>query len=279
MTVWFITGASAGFGKAFAEYALSQGYNVVATARTPSKCAALVEAHPDKVLAVELDVTKKETIDAAIKAALDRFGRIDVLLNNAGYGIIGAVEETPEDEMRAQLETNFFGAFLVVQAILPVMRAQKSGAIANISSMLGSMSGPGFSAYSASKFALGGLTEALAQEVTPLGIKAFLVEPGAFKTDFAGAALKFMPKIDDYEPTVGGTREMCSNFDQKQPGDPAKAAEAIDLAIKSNDTPLRLVLGNDAIDAVKAHAENVLKNIADWEDIGRAAVFPTDSSA
>lgn len=279
-TVWFITGASAGFGKAFTDYALSKGYCVVATARTPSKLAALAAAHPDKVLVVELDVCKKDTIDAAVQAALDKFGRIDVLLNNAGYGIIGAVEETPIEDMRAQLETNFFGAFLVVQAVLPVMRAQKSGAIANISSMLGSMSGPGFAAYSASKFALSGLTEALAQEVTPLGIKALTVEPGAFKTDFAGAALQFMPEIDAYKPTVGATRDFCSKFDQKQPGDPAKAAEAIDLAIKADKTPLRLVLGNDGVDAVKAHAENVLKDIADWEDIARATALPTtDASA
>lgn len=262
MPVWFITGASSGLGKAFAEYALSQGYSVVATARNPSACD-----FPEQVLAVELDVTKKETIGPAVQAALDKFGRIDVLLNNAGYGIIGATEETPEEEMRAQLETNFFGAYLVVQAVLPVMRAQESGAIVNISSMLGSMSWPGFAAYSASKFALEGLTEALAQEVKHLGITAMIVEPGAFRTAFGGAARKYMPKIDAYEPSVGKVRDYCAKFDQTQPGDPAKAARAIALALKN--PPLRLVLGNDAVDAVRAHANTVLENVAEWETVAR----------
>lgn len=266
MPVWFITGASSGLGKAFAEYALSQGYSVVATARTPANCD-----FPDEVLTVELDLTKKQTIAPAVQAALDKFGRIDVLLNNAGYGIVGAVEETPEAEMRAMLETNFFGAFLVVQAVLPVMRAQESGAIVNISSMLGSTSMSGFSAYSASKFALEGLTEALAQEVKHLGITAMIVEPGAFRTGFGGAARKYMPKIDAYGPSVGRIRDFCAKLDQTQPGDPAKAARAIDLALQN--PPLRLVLGSDAVDAVKAHSNTVLQNIADWEAVSRDTAF------
>mmetsp|Transcript_14637 Transcript_14637/g.47664 ORF Transcript_14637/g.47664 Transcript_14637/m.47664 type:complete len:279 (-) Transcript_14637:297-1133(-) len=274
-TVWFITGASTGFGKVFAQYALSQGYCVVATARTPSKCAL---KDSDACLVTELDVTKSETIDKALKETMDKFGRIDVLVNNAGYGIVGAVEETPEEELRKQMETNFFGAFAVTQRVLPIMRAQMSGAIANISSMGGACSFPGFGAYSASKFALEGLSEALAAEVKPFNVKVLIVEPGAYKTDFAGGALKHMPKIDAYEHTVGAIRDFCFGMNNTQQGDPEKAAAAIDDALKADKTPLRLVLGPDAVDAVKAHATALLQDIADWEDVARAAVFPPSAT-
>mmetsp|Transcript_14635 Transcript_14635/g.47656 ORF Transcript_14635/g.47656 Transcript_14635/m.47656 type:complete len:281 (-) Transcript_14635:1410-2252(-) len=269
-TVWFITGASTGFGKVFAQYALSQGYCVVATARTPSKCAL---KDSDACLVTELDVTKSETIDKALKETMDKFGRIDVLVNNAGYGIVGAVEETPEEELRKQMETNFFGAMLVTQKVLPIMRAQRSGAIAQISSMLGSVGLTGLGAYCASKFALEGASEALASEVKPLGIKVLIVEPGAFRTEFAGV-VKHMPKIDAYDDTVGGIRDFVIAVNQNQEGDPEKAAKAIDDALKSDKTPLRLVLGPDAVDGVRAKATALLQDIADWEDVARAAVFP-----
>ncbi len=266
-TTWFITGASSGFGMAFARYAIEQGYNLVATARTPAKLEALAATAPERILVHKLDVTAAGDAEAAVQAAIERFGRIDVLINNAGYGIVGAVEETPESELRAQMETNFFGAVAVTKAVLPQMRAQRSGAIVNISSLGGQLSFGGFSAYSASKFALEGMTEALAQEIAPFGIKALIVEPGAFRTGFAADALKHMPVIDAYRDIIGGTRDFAHGMDGTQEGDPAKAARAIDLALKAERTPLRLQLGEDSVTAVRAHAEQLLQDLAAWEAV------------
>lgn len=265
---WFITGASSGFGMAFARYALAQGYNVVATARSPGKLAELAASAPDHVLVQPLDVTVAGDAAKAVAAAVARFGRIDVLLNNAGYGIVGALEETLDTELRAQMETNFFGAVGVIQAALPQLRAQREGAIVNISSLGGQLSFGGYSAYSASKFALEGLSEALAQEVAPFGIKVLIVEPGAFRTGFAADALKHMPVMEPYRDVVGGTRAFTQGMNGTQEGDPAKAAAAIDKALQSGDTPLRLQLGADSVTAVRAHAEQLLKDLATWESVG-----------
>lgn len=272
--VWFITGASSGFGRAFAQHALDRGYRVVATARNVAKLADLAAAAPGRVLLQPLDVTSAAQAETAVAAALARFGRIDVLFNNAGYGIVGAVEETPDAELRAQLETNFFGAVNVTQAVLPAMRRQRFGAIVNISSMGGQMSFGGFGAYSASKFALEGLSEALAQEVAPFGLKVLIVEPGAFRTSFAAAdALRHMPQLDAYRDIVGGTREFAHGMHGTQAGNPAKVAAAIERALAAPTTPLRLQLGGDAIDAVRAHAEQLLKDLATWEKTGRDVGF------
>jgi NAD(P)-dependent dehydrogenase (short-subunit alcohol dehydrogenase family) len=271
---WFITGASSGFGLSFAKYALAQGYNVVATARQPARLAALADSAPDRVLVLPLDVTAAGDAERATAAALEHFGRIDVLINNAGYGIVGAVEETPDAELRAQMETNFFGAVAVTRAVLPAMREQRSGAIVNLSSMGGQMSFGGFGAYSASKFALEGLSEALAQEVAPFGIKVLIVEPGAFRTGFAGAdVLRQMPVLAAYDEIVGGTRSFAKGMDSTQAGDPDKAAAAIDTALRAEVTPLRLQLGADAIDAIRAHGEQLLKDLAAWEEVGRATAM------
>jgi len=266
---WFITGASSGFGMAFARYALDRGYNVVATARTPAKLAALAEVAPERVLLSRLDVTAAGEAEAAIAAAIARFGRIDALINNAGYGIIGAVEETPEAEFRAQMETNFFGALAVTRAALPQLRRQRAGAIVNITSMGGQMSFAGAGAYSASKFALEGMSEALALELAPFGIKVLAVEPGAFRTGFAADALKFMPAMEAYHDTMGGTRDFMHAMHGTQLGDPAKAARAIEHALAAAKTPLRLQLGADAIDAIRQHGETLLADLATWEAVGR----------
>src|SRR5690349_16678474 len=266
---WFITGASSGFGMAFAEFALGRGDHVVATARSVSKLEALVARAPERVLAVKLDVTKAADIQPAVDAAVRRFGRIDYLFNNAGYGIVGALEETSDAELRALLDTNFFGAVAVTRAVLPVMRAQRSGAIVNISSMGGQMSFEGVGAYSASKFALEGLSEALALEVKPFGIKVLIVEPGAFRTDFGGAsALRSMPVNAAYKDILGNIRNVLHDMHGTQPGDPAKAARAVATALESDSTPLRLQLGADSIGAVRAHAEQLLKDLATWERVG-----------
>ena len=266
---WFITGASSGYGLALARHAIDRGYNVVATARSVAKLAALTALAPDRVLAQTLDVTQPNDAATAIKAAIARFGRIDVLINNAGYGVIGAVEETPEAEFRAQMDTNFFGAVSVTKAALPHLRAQKSGAIVNISSMGGQLSFPGASAYSASKFALEGLSEALALEVAPFGIKVVIVEPGALRTNFSATdAIKFMPGMEAYRDIVGTMRGLVHDMHGNQDGDPAKAARALDLALQADNPPLRLQIGADSILAVRAHAEQLLRDLATWEKVG-----------
>lgn len=276
---WFITGASSGFGMAFARHALERGDNVVATARGVAKMAALSQEAPERVLSLKLDVTHPEDALVAVRAAVERFGRIDILVNNAGYGIVGAFEETPEGELRAQLETNFFGAAAVTKAVLPQLRTQGAGAIVNISSLGGQLSFAGFSAYSASKFALEGMSEALAQEVAPFGIKVLIVEPGAFRTDFATAgALKHMPVIKDYQDVVGDTREFAKGMNGTQQGDPMKAARAVAAALESENTPLRLQLGADAVDSVRTHAEQLLKDLASWEHVATDTAIDVDAA-
>jgi NAD(P)-dependent dehydrogenase (short-subunit alcohol dehydrogenase family) len=270
---WFITGASSGFGRAFAAHALERGYNVVATARNVAKLQDLAEQAPERLLAVELDVDRSGAAERALEAAIARFGRIDVVINNAGYGIVGGVEETPENELRAIMETNFFGAMAVMKAVLPVLRAQRGGAIVNISSLGGQLSFAGFSAYSASKFALEGASEALAREVAPFGVKVLIVEPGAFRTDFAATALRHMPIIEAYQEIVGPTRSFAERMDGTQEGDPRKAAEAIERALDAETTPLRLQLGGDSVDAVRSHAEMLLADLTRWEGVSRGTSF------
>jgi NAD(P)-dependent dehydrogenase (short-subunit alcohol dehydrogenase family) len=266
---WFITGASSGYGLALARYAISRGYNVIATARSIAKLAALPASAPDRVLVQKLDVTLARDAETVVKAAIARFGRIDVLINNAGYGIIGAVEETPEAEFRAQMETNFFGALSVIKAALPYLRAQKSGAVVNVSSMGGQLSFAGGSAYSASKFALEGMSEALAQELAPFGIKVMIVEPGALRTNFsASSTIKLMPVMEVYQDIVGTMRTLVHDMDGKQDGDPVKAARALDFALHADKTPLRLQVGADSIGAVRAHAQQLLHDLAAWEKVG-----------
>jgi NAD(P)-dependent dehydrogenase (short-subunit alcohol dehydrogenase family) len=272
---WFITGTSSGFGRAFAEHALARGHRVVATARRVESLAGLVEQAPERVLAVALDVDVAGAAEAAVGAAVARFGRIDVLVNNAGYGVVGALEETPDAELRAIMDTNFFGAMALTRAALPVLRGQRGGAIVNISSLGGQLSFGGFGAYSASKFALEGASEALAQEMAPFGVKVMIVEPGQFRTQLAGAGMRHMPVIDAYTPVVGATREFARTMHATQAGDPRKAAVAIERALAAPATPLRLQLGGDAVDAVRAHAQALLADMAAWEDVSRGTDFET----
>ncbi len=270
---WFVTGASSGFGRAFCEHALERGYNVVATARRLAPLQALVARAPQRVLALRLDVTRPEEATGAIQSAVAHFGRLDVLINNAGYGVVGAFEETPDAELRAQMETNFFGAMNVTRAALPVLRAQRSGAIVNISSMGGQLSFAGFSVYSASKFALEGVSEALAQEVAPFGIKVLILEPGQFRTNLAGEGMRHMPVLEAYRNVVAETRSFAKSMHGTQAGDPHKAAAALEKALESTHTPLRLQLGADSIDAIRGHSETLLKDLAVWETSGRATAF------
>lgn len=275
---WFITGASSGFGRAFAQYALARGHNCAATARRTGElsqlAAGLEDQAPQRLLTLQLDVTRPEEAQAAVVATIQRFGRIDVLINNAGYGMVGAFEETPDSELRAQMETNFFGALNVIRAALPALRAQRGGAIVNLSSLGGQLSFAGFSAYSASKFALEGASEALAQELEPFAIKVLIVEPGQFRTELAGASMRHMPVMDDYRAVVAGTREFAHAMHGRQTGDPAKAAAAIETALDSPQTPLRLQLGGDCVDAVREHAAKLVQDLHAWESLARSTAFP-----
>jgi NAD(P)-dependent dehydrogenase (short-subunit alcohol dehydrogenase family) len=269
--VWLITGSSSGFGLQLAQTALEHGDIVVATARNPSTLDELVAGAPDRVLAVRLDVTDADDRAAAIDATLDRFGRLDVLVNNAGYGSVGAVEEIEERPFRALMETMFFGAFALTQAALPVMRGQGSGAIIQISSMGGQITAPGFGAYCAAKFALEAVSESLAAEVKPFGIRVLIVEPGAFATGFGGARMERSPALGTiYAETVGPTREAVDGMDGSQPGDPAKAAAAIVRALEAVDAPLHLALGDDAVDAIRAAQDARRADLEAWEQVSRS---------
>ncbi|MEV8288358.1 oxidoreductase [Streptomyces niveus] len=270
--VWLVTGANSGFGRAITEAAVAAGDTVVATARRTGTLDDLVAHHPDQVEPVRLDVTDTARIDAVVADVAARHGRIDVLVNNAGRTHVGALEETTDEELRALFEVHVFGPAALTRAVLPHMRARRSGAIVQLSSMGGQMSFAGFAAYSATKFALEGMSEALADEVGPLGIKVLVVEPGAFRTGlFGGKSLS--TEIEAYADTVGPTRRMAATVDGTQPGDPAKAAAAILTALAAERTPLRLPLGPDAVDAVTGHLDAVRAEIAAWEDVARDTDF------
>lgn len=273
--VWFITGASTGLGRVLAEYLLGAGAMVVATARKVEQLKQLEERYPAKALILGLDVTKQQQVDDAVAAALGRFGRIDVLVNNAGYGMVGAVEESAEGEFRPMFETNVFGLIRVTQAVLPQMRKQRSGHVVNLSSIGGLVATPGFGMYNATKFAVEGLSEALAQEVGPLGIGLTIVEPGPFRTDFLGrSGLSAERKIPDYEQTSGKMRAYFSEQDGKQRGDPKRAAAAIVSAVESEHPPLRLLLGASTIPRLKGKLEAWQKEVATWEETTLGADFP-----
>jgi NAD(P)-dependent dehydrogenase (short-subunit alcohol dehydrogenase family) len=271
--VWFITGTSSGFGRAIAEEALRRGDRVVATARSPRALADLTAAHPDRVAALALDVDRPEQIRAAVAEALARFGRIDVLVNNAGYGIVGAVEETSDGELRAVMDTMFFGAVALTREVLPILRRQGRGAVVQISSVGGIVSPPGFGAYCAAKHALEAMSESLAAEVAPLGVRVLIVEPGNFRTNLLGGAAHRMPTIDAYAPTVGPTRAFMAQWDGVQPGDPAKAARAIADAVAAPEAPLRLPLGADAVAGIRQTLSAIAADVDRSEAVATATGF------
>jgi len=271
--VWLITGGSSGFGRALAEAALARGNRVAATARRAERLEDLVRQAPDRALAVALDVTDPEAVRRAVGEVLERFGRLDVLVNNAGHGQVGAVEETTEEELREIFDVHVFGPAALVRAVLPAMRERRSGAIVQMSSFGGQVAYPGFSAYCATKFALEGFSEALAPEVEPFGIKVLIVEPGAFRTGFSGGALAQSRETPEYAETVGPTREMITGMNGTQPGDPAKAAQAIIAALDSEDTPLRLPLGADAVDGIRGKLDSVRAELDRWEAVATSTAF------
>ena len=262
--VWLVTGASTGFGRELVESLLSNGAQVVATARKVEGLQALGAKYPETALVAAMDVTDQKQVDAVVELAVKSFGGIDVLVNNAGYGMVGAVEESGEEEFRPMFETNVFGLIRVTQAVLPQMREQGSGHIVNLSSIGGLVATPGFGLYNATKFAVEGLSEALAQEVKPLGISVTIVEPGPFRTKFLGkAGGEAKKKIPAYDQTAGKMRAYFTEQDGKQPGDPQKAVEAIVKAVESGASAAAFaVWGRARLPRVKGKIEALEKDLA-----------------
>lgn len=278
MKTWFITGASRGFGLRIAQLALEQGDNVVATARNVDSAKKALGSH-DKLLVVPLDVTNEEQARSAAAAAIARFGRIDVLLNNAGFGLVGAVEEASAAEVEALYRANVFGLLGVTRAVLPFMRAQRSGRILNISSIGGYRSGPGFGVYCSTKFAVEGLSEALHDELAPLGIHVTVIEPGYFRTDFLDSTslTKSEVVISDYRETAGAVREKVTDLNHQQPGDPEKLSRVIVAFGAAENPPVRLPLGSDTVAAIKAKHASDAEILAKWHATAVSTDFPPNA--
>lgn len=266
MARWFITGCSTGIGREIARAALEAGHDVVVTARKREAVADFADEFGARALALPLDVTDGEQISAAVNAAEAAFGGIDVLVNNAGYGYMSAVEEGDDAEVRRLFDTNYFGVVDTLKAVLPAMRARRSGHIVNISSMTGLVANPPNAYYSSTKFALEALTEALAKEVGPLGIKVTAIEPGAFRTDWAARSMQeSSTPIADYDENVGARKTMIKQFANHLPGDPRKVAEAVLMVTSLDEPPLRLLLGRDVLKAVRDKLGEMSASIDEWE--------------
>jgi NAD(P)-dependent dehydrogenase (short-subunit alcohol dehydrogenase family) len=276
--VWLITGCSRGFGRELARAVLARGYRAAVTARNRATIEAFAVRFPEACLAAELDVTDVDQGKAVVRSSEARFGRIDVLVNNAGYGYLAAVEEGEDDEVRALFEANFFGLVALTRVVLPGMRARRRGHIVNVSSVGGLIGLPGVGYYNATKFALEGLSEALAAEVAPLGIRVTIVEPGPFRTDWAGASLR-TPKhaIAEYEDTAGARRRMIQGYSGKQPGDPVRGAEAIIEAVEAPEPPLRLLLGRIALDMVETRLKTFTAELDRFRNLTLGADFPAEN--
>jgi NAD(P)-dependent dehydrogenase (short-subunit alcohol dehydrogenase family) len=249
--VWFITGSTRGLGRSLTEAVLAKGDRVAATARNPEALSDLVSSYPSQILPIPLDVTDKAQIGSAVEQTLAHFGRIDVLVNNAGFGIIGAAEAFIEEQVRSQLETNLYAPIVVTRAVLPYMRKQRSGRILQISSIGGRVGNAGLTMYQAAKFGLGGFSEALAKEVAPLGIHVTSVEPGGFRTDWAGASMSYAPRVEGFETTVDQRVEFIASGRFIPVGDPDKAAKVMIDLVEHPEPPVHLVLGSEAIGILK----------------------------
>jgi NAD(P)-dependent dehydrogenase (short-subunit alcohol dehydrogenase family) len=275
MPTWFITGCSTGFGRELARAVLAKGWNAVVTARDPATVADIVAGHEKTAVALALDVTDSAQVGKAVQEAEKRFGGIDVLVNNAGYGYRAAVEEADDADVRRMFDTNFFGLVEVTKQVLPGMRQRRHGHIVNISSVGGRMGQAGSGYYAATKFAVGGLSDSLRKELAPLGIHVTVVEPGGFRTDFAGRSLhQSKDPIADYASTAGLRRKENSKRDGRQPGDPVRAAEAIIGAVQAENPPFRFVLGRDAVQRVRAELDAQRSELEAWEAVAVGTDFP-----
>ena len=275
LPVWFITGCSTGFGKELAKLVLQRGWRAVVTARNPDQLQEIVSGHENHALPLRLDVSDRTQMEAAVKATQDKFGRVDVLVNNAGYGYLAAIEEGEDEQIRAMFETNFFGLVGLTNAILPGMRKQRSGHIVNISSIGGLTSFAATGYYHATKYAVEGMSESLAIELAPLGIKVTIVEPGPFRTDWAGRSLlESKTVIEDYDATAGERRRQSRARSGQQQGDPVRGAEAIIQAVTSDNAPLRLLLGKPALDLAHKKLDLLRKDFDTWQEISLSADYP-----
>jgi NAD(P)-dependent dehydrogenase (short-subunit alcohol dehydrogenase family) len=273
--VWFITGCSTGFGRELAKLVLDRGWRVVVTARDVERVRDLASGAEDRVLALALDVTDAGQVTDSVAAAEKRFGAIDVLVNNAGYGYQAPVEEGDDAEIRAMFEANVFGLAAMIRAVLPGMRARKRGHIVNFSSVAGFVGFPGSGYYAATKHAVEGLSDSLAREVEPLGIKVLCVEPGPFRTDWAGRSLKQTEsRISDYAETAASRMKATSGYSGKQPGDPVRACAAIIKAVEAPNTPRHLVLGAFGVETVRGKLASVIEEIDAWKETSLGADYP-----
>jgi NAD(P)-dependent dehydrogenase (short-subunit alcohol dehydrogenase family) len=272
--VWLITGASSGLGRALAEAVLDAGHRVVATARDPESVTDLERRHPGQALAARLDVTRPDDARTALASATEAFGRVDIVVNNAGYGLFGALEELDDEQLRRQFETNVFGPVNVIRAALPQLRRQGSGHIVQISSLEGvAPILAGETAYAATKFAAEGLCEALAMEVRHLGIRVTIVEPGPVRTDFAAGAVAKPPRIDDYDASVGDALRLFAQLAGNQPNDPARVAAGIIAAVDADRPPLRLALGTEALEAIRDKLDGQRRELDAWEQVARSTAI------
>jgi len=273
--VWLITGCSTGFGRELAANVLEKGDKVIVTARNTADIKDLVESFPQTSLAVKLDVTKQTDIEQTVKQAIEKFGRIDVLVNNAGIGYFGAIEESEDEEIRRMFEINFFGLANMTKEVLPIMRKQRSGHIVNIASIGGLVSFPAVGFYNATKYAVDGLSESLAKETAPLGIKVTVIAPSGFRTDWAGrSANNSKVVIEDYAATAGQNKNNIRGYSGNQPGDPVRAAKAIINAVESENPPLRLLLGVAALKNARIKITELQKDFDTWEETTVGADFP-----
>jgi NAD(P)-dependent dehydrogenase (short-subunit alcohol dehydrogenase family) len=276
--VWFITGSSRGLGRAFAEAALASGDQVAATARKVSDLDALKEKYGEQVLSIALDVTSETQAKDTIETAIRTFGRLDVLVNNAGYGNVAPVEDTTLDDFRAQIETNLFGVIILTKAVLPYFRERGSGYIMQITSIAGRIGPIGRAPYAAAKWGVEGFSETLAKEVGPLGVKVTIVEPGGFRTDFAGTSTNLREGRPEYDATVGATVRFQRNFNGRQSGDPSKAATALLRLASMEEPPLRIVLGSDAYDSAEKNDLTKIELARKWKDLSYSTDFPQEGS-
>ncbi|WP_413532171.1 oxidoreductase [Empedobacter brevis] len=273
--VWFITGASSGFGKELAKLVLAKGDRAILTARRLEVLEEITSEYADQALAIQLDVTNTEARQNALKKAIEKFGRIDVLANIAGAGSYGALEAFTSEQIRQQMELNFFSAAELSREVLPYMRAQKSGHILNLTSIAGLVAFPGSGLYNASKFALEGFTEALHHEVKDFGVQVTLIEPGAFRTEFASsAAMKSELEIEDYSPLISGMEEYYRTQNGQQMGDPIKGMQVVVDMVESNTNPVRLMLGEDAYQLWEGAVESRNRDLAKWKERGEDTSIP-----
>ncbi|WP_324675824.1 oxidoreductase [Hymenobacter sp. GOD-10R] len=273
--VWFITGASTGFGEALASFVLDKGDQVVATFRKGEQAEVFSQSAEGRAHGVIADVTNEQQVKEAVETAINVFGRIDVVVNNAGYGSMGSIEEIPAEEVQRQFDVNVFGPLHVLRAVLPHLRQQKSGHVLNITSIGGLKTFPGVGVYNASKFALEAIGESLAQQVAPLGIKVTNIEPSGFRTDWAGRSATFADtQIEDYRTTVGENLKGIQSYSGKQPGDPVRAAQAMYDVVNQENPPLHLPLGKAAVKGARDKFTTLLKELESVAAIGDAADFP-----